>query len=539
MKQVDHSPGTGRLLSRRRGRTALGSGLFLGTLLLILIAALAALTTALTLNIQAGVSAYIVGEGYWSKAQQEAVFALYRYSHSGEAADLERARRALGVPLGDHAARLALEQSPPDLAAAREGFLRGGNASEDVARMIWMFRWFANAPYFGDALAIWKEADSHLLELGDVTDELEAWWSTADAGQEELERLRERVDRLDGTLRPLEVAFSSTLVNGSRWLRVRLLLLSAVAFLLMAALAIRVLVVTRRRIRDSESRFRLVFRNAATGMASLDAERRFAVVNDALATLLRYPADALLGIRLEDLAAGEAVPSVEDTDGAPLERELRRGDGSRFWARCSTSAIRDSGGGLNSLFVIIEDVSEARRRAEELQHMATHDGLTGLLNRREIECRLAQALEQAGRDGSRHVLGFIDLDDFKRINDSCGHAAGDVMLRDVARSLRQTLRPEDSVGRLGGDEFAALLLNIDLEAAVHVARKMIFAVGELQLESGSQTYKLSCSVGLVVVDRTSGSLTTLLHAADKACYVSKQAGRSCVAIHKGDGIELR
>lgn len=171
--------------------------------------------------------------------------------------------------------------------------------------------------------------------------------------------------------------------------------------------------------------------------------------------------------------------------------------------------------------------------------MATHDGLTGLLNRREIECRLAQALEQAGRDGSRHVLGFIDLDDFKRINDSCGHAAGDVMLRDVARSLRQTLRPEDSVGRLGGDEFAALLLNIDLEAAVHVARKMIFAVGELQLESGSQTYKLSCSVGLVVVDRTSGSLTTLLHAADKACYVSKQAGRSCVAIHKGDGIELR
>ncbi|HRQ65771.1 MAG TPA: sensor domain-containing diguanylate cyclase [Xanthomonadaceae bacterium] len=510
-------------------RRAGGRNILFGTLALLLIAGMAGVLTALVLGVQAGVTAYIVGEGHWSKAQQEAVHALYRYSVSGRSEDLARAREALAVPLGDHAARLALERVPRDVDAARQGFLAGRNAPEDVDRMIWMFRWFSTAPYFGDAVAIWREADAYILELATIADRLEQLWHEGAPHGAEVVALRDRIDAIDAVLRPLEIAFSQTLAAGARWMRVRLLIFSCIAFLGMAALAAWVLVTTQRRIRRSESRFRLVFHKVATGMASLDAEGRFIKANPALQGLLGASDAELRGRQLRDMVDPPDAIDACGGSGEAVECRLRRADGHAFWARVSATEIQGAGGSMPGGFVIVEDATEARQQSERLLHLANHDELTGLVNRRETERRLAAMLEQARRGDRRHALCFIDLDDFKRINDTCGHAAGDELLRRLPRELRNVMRPDDALGRLGGDEFAAMLNDISIDQAEQVADKLRRVVEAFRFVWEGHEFRLSCSIGVVAIDVDCGDVSSLLRAADHACYRAKRMGRNQVA----------
>jgi diguanylate cyclase (GGDEF)-like protein/PAS domain S-box-containing protein len=528
---VNPEPAAAAALARHR---AGGTNVLWGTLTLLLIAGLAGLMTALVLGIQAGVTAYIVGEGHWSKAQQEAVQALHRYSVNGHAEDLARARVALEVPLGDHAARLALEQVPRDVDAAREGFLAGRNAPEDIDRMIWMFRWFSTAPYFGDAVAIWREADPYILELATIADRLEQLWLEGMPEGAEIVELRERIDVIDAILRPLEIAFSQTLATGARWMRTRLLIFSSLAFLGMAVLAAWVLVATRRRIRRSESRFRLVFHKAATGMASLDAEGRFTAVNPALQKLLGAREVDLRGTRFQDIADPPEALAACGGNGGAVECTLRRADGHTFWARVSASDIEDPGANMPSGFLIVEDATEAHQQSERLQHMANHDELTGLVNRRETERRLDAMLEQARTGDRRHALCFIDLDEFKQVNDTCGHAAGDELLRRLPRELRNALRPDDALGRLGGDEFAAMLNDISIDQAEQVANKLRRVVEAFRFVWEGREFRLSCSIGVVAIDAESGDVSSLLRAADQACYRAKRKGRNQVVRSEGE-----
>jgi len=134
-----------------------------GYFALIIAAGLAVLLTAAVQQIQSGATAYIIGESHWSKAQQDAVHYLYRYAQRGATADLRRTREALEVPLGDRAARLALERRPTDDAVARAGFLQGRNEPEDVGKLIWMYKYLSAAPYFRDSVRYWRAADVEIF----------------------------------------------------------------------------------------------------------------------------------------------------------------------------------------------------------------------------------------------------------------------------------------------------------------------------------------------------------------------------------------
>ena len=166
-----------------------------------------------------------------------------------------------------------------------------------------------------------------------------------------------------------------------------------------------------------------------------------------------------------------------------------------------------------------------------MSYQATHDALTGLVNRREFERRLEEAIESGHRGDGQHVLCYLDLDRFKVVNDTSGHLAGDSMLREVAKLLRDAVRDSDTVGRLGGDEFGMLLVGCPLEKARQIADDVCRAVGDHRFVWRDRIFNIGVSVGLVEISRESGTLEELLTAADSACYVAKKQGSGRVAVY--------
>ena len=199
----------------------------------------------------------------------------------------------------------------------------------------------------------------------------------------------------------------------------------------------------------------------------------------------------------------------------------------------SASPLRRANGDSDGAVILLHDVTELRGTARQLSYQATHDALTGLVNRREFERRLEDAVETARRGDSTHILCYLDLDRFKQVNDTSGHQAGDRLLRDVARLLREAVRDSDTVARLGGDEFAMLLIGCPLDKARQIADDVCRKVGEHRFVWRDRIFQIGVSVGIVELAQQSGSVEEVLAAADSACYVAKKqsAAGSSVSIY--------
>jgi len=182
----------------------------------------------------------------------------------------------------------------------------------------------------------------------------------------------------------------------------------------------------------------------------------------------------------------------------------------------------------------------ASRRAERfMMHLAYHDSLTALPNREYFHQRLSEVLADPGFRDGQHAVMYIDLDQFKIVNDTCGHSAGDQLLRQLAHLLQTTLRKDDLVARLGGDEFGVLLLNCDMEQACQVAEKLRETVAGFRFFWDSRIFAVGASIGVVPIDGDSLPLSTVLSAADAACYAAKDSGRNQVQVYRPENEELR
>lgn len=197
----------------------------------------------------------------------------------------------------------------------------------------------------------------------------------------------------------------------------------------------------------------------------------------------------------------------------------------------TASPIKSVDGTLAGVVVIMHDVSESRGLAQQMSYQAAHDPLTGLINRREFERRLEQSMHSVLDENSSHVLCYLDLDRFKAVNDTCGHMAGDNMLREISALIKEEVRESDFVARLGGDEFGMLLIGCPLKKARQIADDVCRAVQEYRFVWQDKIFTVGVSVGLVQVGRESGSIREILSAADSACYVAKQRGRGRVHVY--------
>ena len=181
--------------------------------------------------------------------------------------------------------------------------------------------------------------------------------------------------------------------------------------------------------------------------------------------------------------------------------------------------------------VLLHDVTELRGLHRQMSYQATHDALTGLVNRRDFERRLEEAAESARRGEASHMLCYLDLDRFKIVNDTSGHLAGDSMLREVAKLLREAVRDSDTVARLGGDEFGMLLVGCPLDKARQIADDVCRSIAQYRFGWHDRVFNVGVSIGLIEIGREAGTVEQLLAAADSACYVAKKEGAGRVSVY--------
>jgi diguanylate cyclase (GGDEF)-like protein/PAS domain S-box-containing protein len=268
-------------------------------------------------------------------------------------------------------------------------------------------------------------------------------------------------------------------------------------------------------------------------------------MNSAAATLTGTSADFAVGKSL-----AEVVELVDDEDptargsgkhmilapseaGTSSRRALLTShrSGVESAVEVSTAPIRSAALDITGTVLLLRDVTEQRGITRQMSYQATHDALTGLINRGEFERHVTEALDSSHRGDGHHVLCYLDLDRFKLVNDTSGHLAGDSMLREVAKLLRDAVRDSDYVGRLGGDEFGMLLVGCPLEKARQIADDVCRAVGDYRFIWKDKIFNIGVSVGLVEISAESGTMEELLTAADAACYVAKKDGAGRVAVY--------
>ncbi len=283
----------------------------------------------------------------------------------------------------------------------------------------------------------------------------------------------------------------------------------------------------------------------AEGVITTDNEGRIDYMNRAAESMTGADREAAAGQQVSDIFS-----LIDEADrrslGDPVERCLamrrrvnmgRRAlmvsrDGEQEHSiEITASPIKGPGNSITGTVVVFHDVSELRGLTRQMSYQATHDPLTGLVNRREFERRLQEAMDHAHAEESTHILCYMDLDRFKAVNDSCGHLAGDNMLREIASLIRNQVRDSDSVGRLGGDEFGTLLIGCPLEKATQIATDICGAVSDYRFVWQDKIFNIGISVGLVEITQASGSLQDIMSAADSACYVAKQRGRGQVHVY--------
>src|SRR5690606_11199826 len=251
-------------------------------------------------------------------------------------------------------------------------------------------------------------------------------------------------------------------------------------------------------------------------------------------------------IQLTDEETGTAVEppvlrclSEGRTVGLSSNVVLWHRNGSSLAIQDSAAPIQDRSGRVIGAVMVFHDVSQERQLHRKLSYYASHDSLTGFINRREFEERLSAALRAVKSEAAEpHALLYLDLDQFKVVNDTCGHAAGDLLLRQLAEILKVRVRTADVIARLGGDEFAVLLSDCTVARATEIADKLREAIAEFRFGWRDGSMQVGVSIGVVPVDAEAESVGTLLSAADVACYVAKDLGRNRIHVYEeGDAAE--
>jgi diguanylate cyclase (GGDEF)-like protein/PAS domain S-box-containing protein len=281
----------------------------------------------------------------------------------------------------------------------------------------------------------------------------------------------------------------------------------------------------------------LTFEMAGAGLALTDLDGRILRVNDAFCSLRGYRRDELTGRRLADIthpddetpASDERRRAIEEGLGAyRVEKRYYRRDREIVWAVAHVTVIRDEEGRPIHLLGLVQETTESKRIEADLTRLALHDPLTGVANRTLLGDRLRGALDRAGRQDSLTGLLYVDIDDFKLVNDDHGHPVGDEVLRAVAGRLRAVLRPADVVARVGGDEFVAVCETLESPDEAEGIADRVDAVIRQPVMTSAGRLEIRASVGLALAEGgADGDADDLIRRADEAMYRAKENPFRC------------
>ena len=515
----------------------------------LVVVALVLLATE-SLRIVSATRSYVGGESLWSKAQKEAVYSLFRYAQTGAESDYRDYRNAIAIPLGDRRARLELEKAEPDLAVGREGFLVAQNDPADIDGMVMLFRRFRETSFMSRAIGIWAKADEYIAEFDVLAEELHARIIAGDIQPATLGPILARIDDVNRRLTPLEVGFSMTLGEAARRTQtiLEVALIVAAALLVVAGVVVSARIVRRSEEAEAElfaehDRAQVTLESIGDAVMTTDERGRIDYLNPVAEALTGLPTEEVWGtpfehaIRLAKEADRQAVvnPPAELFRAAHSvkiggDTILECRDGREVAVDVSAAPIRDRASRIIGAVLVLKDVAREREKTVELAHQARHDDRSSQSPR--VRAAASRALASAADLGREHAMLYLDLDRFKEVNDSCGHAAGDKLLRDISGVLDSNLRDRDTLARWGGDGFAVLLENCLSEDAERIASTLCQAVAAFEFHWESRRFRPGISVGVVPIAGGRQSVPQVLSAADACCYQAKDAGRNRVFVQK-------
>jgi len=304
----------------------------------------------------------------------------------------------------------------------------------------------------------------------------------------------------------------------------------------------------RQAIQNLE-RYRSLYENAAEGIYQSDMQGNLIAANPAMASMLGYVNSQEL---LHAYGQGQITDFLAEADFRSIARDIMeqgrvhhyevkgfRRDGQVVWMSVSAKVISGLEWGVDSIVEgFVFDITQRKRNEEQLTFLSRHDPLTGLANRREFETRLQLALETVRQQSEQHTLLLLDMDQFRLVNDTCGHMAGDEMLRQVTAVLRQLTRGGDVLARLGGDEFAILLSKCSQADALAVAEKIRGQIQGMRFEWDGRSFNLAVSIGLVHLTAAMELVKDVMNLADAACLAAKNSGRNRVHVYDPEDIQL-
>ncbi|HUD96563.1 MAG TPA: EAL domain-containing protein [Woeseiaceae bacterium] len=302
--------------------------------------------------------------------------------------------------------------------------------------------------------------------------------------------------------------------------------------------------------REKESA-QITLRSIGDGVITTDAGCNVEYINPVAEELTGWKVDDASGRIVDEIFRGFHEETCEPLEN-PLAVSIRRNrsiksvrptllirrDGNELYIESNASPIRDGKGDVTGGVLVFHDVSESRELNRRLSYHASHDILTGLVNRREFENRLERALKSAKARETSYALCYLDLDQFKIVNDSCGHSAGDALLGQLGALLKSKIRWRDTLARLGGDEFGVLLESCSLDEAMQTAEVLRAAISEFKFMWDDRSFRLGASIGVVPITADNEDVAALLSAADSACAAAKEAGRNRIHSFLENDIDL-
>ena len=307
----------------------------------------------------------------------------------------------------------------------------------------------------------------------------------------------------------------------------------------------RELEISRKALFEEKVRAEVTLHSIMDGVITINADNTIQYLNPVAERLIGFNLKQTKDLLLSDVIClihedtGEALvsPAVEclKTDQVEVLKNhaaLVRGDGKTILIEATASPMRNDEGELIGAVMVFQDVSQERKLSRQLSYQASHDMLTGLYNRRMFEEQLEAALLNVQTEDRHHALCYVDLDQFKIVNDTCGHVAGDELLRQLGDLLKQEIREGDTLARLGGDEFGLLLEDCELQQATQVANKIRQSVKNFHFTWHDKAFEIGASIGVVAINTENMDLAGILASADMACYAAKDMGRNRVHVYE-------
>ena len=549
---VNKPPTTIRSMLRVMGPSLVVMVLMLGT----------ALSSILALS---SIRAYVARNAVLDDAERDAAVFIIGYAASPSPKRKQATEDSISIWEGDRTAIAELNKPHPDYALARQGLLQAGSAPADVDIMLALFRAMRWIGVGLDQVALWNQETQAFSHYLDVWREEQAGAAVGPPSQQQMDRWRAVVRDTHQQLVPLERAYAARMNDNARalarWL-VWFLVISFASLLAAGLWATHRVVATTEGIlaalraeqeraaalRVEQERAAVLLSSIGDGVISTDRHGVVQFLNQAAEQLTGWTLAEARGRQLGDifqlLDSGDTqtVPvrqAIEHvlSQGEPLRftahgAQLIRRDGSTRPIGERAAPVKSPNGEILGMVVVMRDVTPERRLSDQLRHQALHDALTGLPNRAQFEQRLESAVRQARKRGTMYAVMFVDLDQFKMVNDTCGHRAGDEVIRLAGAAIQRQLREGDLVARLGGDEFGVVLKNLSAEETLLMAERIRKGVEDLRFTHEGRTFPVGASIGVAYNDTALESVTDVLCAADRACYAAKEGGRNQVRLYR-------